>query len=161
MEKRRKAKGCKMSSEKRYEAIRAISEMRPPVPASAAKADISCFGEDVFDSATMREYLSKEACEKLMVTIERGGALDTAVAGEVAQAMKEWALSRGATSYTHWFQPLTGNTAEKHDSFIEPEGCHAIMNFSGKNLIVGEPEDRKSTRLNSSHPTTSRMPSSA
>ena len=129
-----------MSSEKRYEAIKAISEMRPPVPAEAVQADITCYGEDVFDTATMKEYLSKETCEKLMVTIEQGGALDTAVAGEVAQAMKEWALSRGATSYTHWFQPLTGNTAEKHDSFLETDGCHAIMNFSGKNLIVGEPD---------------------
>ena len=76
-----------MSSEKRYEAIKAISEMRPPVPAEAVNVDISCYGEDVFDTATMKEYLSKETCEKLMVTIEQGGALDTAVAGE---AFDEW-----------------------------------------------------------------------
>ena len=66
--------------------------------------------------------------------------LDPAIAGDVAHAMKEWALSRGATSYTHWFQPLTGGTAEKHDSFLEPSGCRAIFSFSGKNLIMGEPD---------------------
>ncbi|MCI5779889.1 MAG: glutamine synthetase III [Lentisphaeria bacterium] len=88
----------------------------------------------------MRRYLAKSTCEKLLATIERGEALDPAIAGDVAHAMKEWALSRGATSYTHWFQPLTGSTAEKHDSFLEPENCGALFAFSGKNLIMGEPD---------------------
>ncbi len=129
-----------MSSEKRYDAIRAISELRQNAPGAVQPADFRFYGEDVFDSASMHEYLPKKTCEKLLATIERGEALDPSIAGDVAHAMKEWALARGATSYTHWFQPLTGSTAEKHDSFLETDGCHALMSFSGKNLIVGEPD---------------------
>ena len=129
-----------MSKENRYEAIRAIAEMKAPVPGEPAPADISCYGEDVFSLDAMRQYLPKESCRKLQATIERGEALDPAIAGDVAHAMKEWAISRGATSYTHWFQPLTGSTAEKHDSFLETDGCRAILSFSGKNLILGEPD---------------------
>ena len=129
-----------MSSEKRYDAIRAISELRQNAPGTVQPADFRFYGEDVFDSASMHEYLPKKTCEKLLATIERGEALDPSIAGDVAHAMKEWALARGATSYTHWFQPLTGSTAEKHDSFLETDGCHALMSFSGKNLIVGEPD---------------------
>ena len=129
-----------MSSEKRYDAIRAISELRQNAPGAVQPADFRFYGEDVFDSASMHEYLPKKTCEKLLATIERGEALDASIAGDVAHAMKEWALARGATSYTHWFQPLTGSTAEKHDSFLETDGCHALMSFSGKNLIVGEPD---------------------
>ena len=129
-----------MSSEKRYGAIRMIAEEKASAPGVAEPASADFYGEDVFNLEAMRKYLPKAACEKLQGTIERGEALDPAIAGDVAHAMKEWAIARGATSYTHWFQPLTGSTAEKHDSFLETDGCHAILSFSGKNLILGEPD---------------------
>ncbi len=129
-----------MSSEKRYDAIKAVAELKVEGPAAAKAADINCYGEDVFNLEAMRGHLPKAVFEKLQATIEEGKALDPEIAGDVAHAMKEWAISRGATSYTHWFQPLTGNTAEKHDSFLETDGCRAIMSFSGKNLILGEPD---------------------
>ena len=106
----------------------------------AAPANVDFYGEDVFNADAMRTYLPKDICEKLLATIDEGVALDASIAGDVAHAMKRWAMDRGATHFTHWFQPLTGSTAEKHDSFIEPSGCKAIMTFSGKNLIVGEPD---------------------
>ena len=129
-----------MSSEKRFEAIRSIADLKVEGPGTPAPASIDCYGEDVFNLEAMRKHLSKASFKKLKATIEQGTALDPAIAGDVAHAMKEWAISRGATSYTHWFQPLTGNTAEKHDSFLETDGCQAIMSFSGKNLILGEPD---------------------
>ncbi|ACX74725.1 glutamine synthetase, type III [Fibrobacter succinogenes subsp. succinogenes S85] len=106
----------------------------------AAPANVNFYGEDVFNADAMRTYLPKDICEKLLATIDEGVALDPSIAGDVAHAMKRWAMDRGATHFTHWFQPLTGSTAEKHDSFIEPSGGKAIMAFSGKNLIVGEPD---------------------
>lgn len=129
-----------MSSEKRYEAIKAIAGASNSGPAFKEMADISSYGEDVFNLEAMKKHLPKDVFKKLEATIERGEVLDPSIAGDVAHAMKEWALSRGATSYTHWFQPLTGNTAEKHDSFLETENCHAFFSFSGKNLIMGEPD---------------------
>ena len=129
-----------MSSEKRYDAIKAVAELKVDGPCGPAPAAIDDYGADVFNLDAMRKYLPKATFEKLQSTIEQGAALDPAIAGDVAHAMKEWAISRGATSYTHWFQPLTGNTAEKHDSFLEPDGCRAILSFSGKNLILGEPD---------------------
>ncbi|WP_366979154.1 glutamine synthetase III [uncultured Fibrobacter sp.] len=107
---------------------------------AAAPANIDFYGEDVFNADAMRTYLPKDVCKKLFATIEGGAPLDPSIAGEVAHGMKKWALDRGATHFTHWFQPLTGSTAEKHDSFLEPEGDKAILAFSGKNLIVGEPD---------------------
>ena len=106
----------------------------------AAPANVDFYGEDVFNADAMRTYLPKDICEKLLATIDEGVALDPSIAGDVAHAIKRWAMDRGATHFTHWFQPLTGSTAEKHDSFIEPSGGKAIMAFSGKNLIVGEPD---------------------
>ncbi len=99
------------------------------------------YAENVFTIKTMRNYLSKNAYKVLMETITNRTSINDEIAGEVADAMKTWALSKGATHYTHWFQPLTGATAEKHDSFIEPdrEG-ECIMVFSGKELIQGEPD---------------------
>ena len=95
----------------------------------------------MFSSLVQKERLSKDTFEQLKSTLEHGEALDPALADEVAEAMKEWALERGATHYTHVFQPLTGLTAEKHDSFFEPDGSGgAIANFSGKELIQGEPD---------------------
>ncbi len=98
------------------------------------------FGENVFNEAVQKETLPSEVYKALRATIEAGKQLDVSIAGTVASAMKKWAVSKGATHYTHWFQPLTGLTAEKHDSFIEPEGDRAIMRLSGKSLIVGEPD---------------------
>ena len=107
---------------------------------SATPVNVDFYGEDVFNAEAMRTYLPKDICEKLLATIDEGIALDASIAGDVAHAMKRWAMDRGATHFTHWFQPLTGSTAEKHDSFLEPSGCKAIMILSGKNLIVGEPD---------------------
>ena len=98
------------------------------------------FGADVFGAETIKEYLPKDTAKKLQGTIERGEPLDPSIAGEVAHAMKHWAMDRGATHYTHWFLPMTGSTAEKHDSFLELKKGEPIMAFSGKNLIVGEPD---------------------
>lgn len=129
-----------MSSENRYDAIKSIAKSKSPAICEAVPSEISFYGEDVFSLDAMRKHLPKGSFKKLQATIERGEALDPTVAGDVAHAMKEWAISRGATSYTHWFQPLTGSTAEKHDSFLEIDNGHAIFEFSGKNLILGEPD---------------------
>lgn len=99
------------------------------------------FGIDVFNDSVMRERLPKPIYAKLRKTIENDEDLDLEIAGAVAHAMKEWALERGATHYTHWFQPMTGITAEKHDSFIVPtKDGGVIMEFSGKELVKGEPD---------------------
>jgi glutamine synthetase len=103
--------------------------------------DNQVFGANVFSPHVQRQRLPTEVFGRLQVTLARGEALDTSLADAVALAMKEWALERGATHYTHWFQPLTGSTAEKHDSFYAPttEGT-ALAEFSGKELIQGEPD---------------------
>ncbi|HEX7293951.1 MAG TPA: glutamine synthetase III, partial [Solirubrobacterales bacterium] len=100
------------------------------------------FGANVFSVAVQRERLPADVFEKLQATLEGGEALDPALADAVAEAMKEWALENGATHFTHMFQPLTGSTAEKHDSFFEPSGNEgaALAGFSGKELIQGEPD---------------------
>lgn len=99
------------------------------------------FGSLVFDDRKMREKLSDDVYKKLRKTIEQGKDLDLDIANSVAQAMKEWALENNATHYTHWFQPMTGITAEKHESFINPtEKGGMILSFSGKELIKGEPD---------------------
>ena len=100
------------------------------------------FGENVFNDTVMQERLPKNVYKKLKKIIEEGGELDLATADTIAHEMKEWAIEKGATHYTHWFQPLTGTTAEKHDSFITapmPNG-KVLMSFSGKELIKGEPD---------------------
>lgn len=99
------------------------------------------FGSMVFDDVTMKERLPKQTYKALKKTIQDGDALDPNVATIVANAMKDWAVEKGATHYTHWFQPMTGITAEKHDSFINPtDDGRVIMEFSGKELIKGEPD---------------------
>jgi glutamine synthetase len=99
------------------------------------------FGEDVFSLKTMRNYLSDKAYKSLSATINERKVLDPGIADEVADAMKTWAVSKGATHYTHWFQPLTGATAEKHDSFLMPDNDGgAMLSFSGKELTQGEPD---------------------
>ena len=97
------------------------------------------FGCMVFSDEVMRERLPKEVYKSLTKTIATGRTIDASIADVVANAMKDWAIEKGATHYTHWFQPLTGVTAEKHDSFISPVGnCKVVMEFSGKELIKGE-----------------------
>ncbi len=99
------------------------------------------FGTDVFDESTMRQRLPKEVFKKLKATMNSGRELDSSIAESVAAAMKDWAVEKGATHYTHWFQPMTNITAEKHDSFISPTGDGTvIMEFSGKELVKGEPD---------------------
>ncbi|MBQ5365649.1 MAG: glutamine synthetase III, partial [Spirochaetales bacterium] len=97
------------------------------------------FGSLVFNDSVMRERLPKDIYRTLRRTIAEGKDIDLAVANSVANAMKTWALEHGCTHYTHWFQPMTGITAEKHDAFVNPaEGGRAILEFSGKGLIKGE-----------------------
>lgn len=99
------------------------------------------FRINVFDPNKMREYLSEEAFEVVLKAIKTGGKIDAKIASDVANAMKIWAVSRGATHFTHWFQPLTGSTAEKHDAFFEPtHDGGGIENFNGKSLVQQEPD---------------------
>ena len=99
------------------------------------------YGSLVFNDKIMREKLPKDMYKALKKTIENGTHLELDVANSVAVAMKEWALEHGATHYTHWFQPMTNFTAEKHDSFISPTvDGQVIMDFSGKELVKGEPD---------------------
>ncbi|HMM05454.1 MAG TPA: glutamine synthetase III [Clostridiales bacterium] len=99
------------------------------------------FGCNVFNEAVMKERLPKDTYRSLKETMEKGLSLDSEIAQIVANAMKDWAVEKGATHYTHWFQPLTGITAEKHDSFLSPTADgKALMEFSGKSLIMGEPD---------------------
>ena len=101
----------------------------------------SIFGTDVFSARVMRKRLPKEVYRSIMQTIDYGEPLDPQVAGVVAATMKDWAIENGATHYTHWFQPLTGLTAEKHDSLVAPDGTGGIVfNFSGSDLVQGEPD---------------------
>ena len=99
------------------------------------------FGSKVFNLATMKARLPKETYKSLLKTINDGTPLDPDIADVVANAMKDWAIENGCTHYTHWFQPMTGVTAEKHDAFIQPtDDGNVILEFSGKNLVMGEPD---------------------
>ncbi len=129
-----------MSAQSRQDCINSIAGRVPPAPMPPTPVELGRYGEDVFSAKVMREYLPATVCDKLLATVNNGEALDPAIADEVANALKQWALKRGATHFTHWFQPLTASTAEKHDSFLNPKDLQALMHFSGKNLIVGEPD---------------------
>ena len=99
------------------------------------------FGKLVFNENAMRKALSKDVFEKLENTIKKGESLDSSLANSVAEAMKDWAIANGATHYSHWFQPLTGITAEKHESFLTTVSSGSpILELSGKELIKGEPD---------------------
>lgn len=129
-----------MNAEMRKEALMAVSSR--PVCIDCDERPVSeIYGEDVFGFRAMKAYLPKPTYRALLETARNRTKLDPANADIVANAMKHWAISKGASHYTHWFQPLTGTTAEKHDAFIEPdpEGG-VIQNFSGSNLIQGEPD---------------------
>ena len=99
------------------------------------------FGTKVFNRAAMRRYLHKKTYEAMLDTMDNGTPLSREIAAEVASGMKQWAMDQGATHYTHWFQPLTGGTAEKHDAFLEHDGVGGMLEeFSGKLLIQQEPD---------------------
>ena len=99
------------------------------------------FGSMVFNEETMKERLSTASYKAWKQCIIDGTSLDISTANEIAESMKQWAVEKGATHYTHWFQPMTGVTAEKHDSFVTPAGGgKIIMEFSGKELVRGEPD---------------------
>ncbi len=131
-----------MSNCARLAATKQVASLKAPEPCKATTVEDKDIGyaEDVFTRETMKKYLSKDTCKKLLATIDGGQPLDPSIAGEVAHAMRHWAMDRGATHYTHWFLPLTGSTAEKHDAFLEIKDGQPVQAFSGKNLIVGEPD---------------------
>ncbi len=125
----------------RKSALHEIST-RKPVPVTTPSDKVSdYYGTNVFNKNTMNKYLSKESYEKVMEAIENSTRIDRKIADQVAHSMKTWALEKGATHFTHWFQPLTGLTAEKHDAFFEPTGNgDAIEKFSGSELAQQEPD---------------------
>lgn len=129
-----------MSNCNRSKAVNSIALMRNLPPMEGCEIKLDNYAEDVFNIEVMRRYLAAKTAEELLETIQNRTKLNPELASEVAEAMKTWALERGVTHFTHWFQPLTGATAEKHDSFLELKNDKAIMAFSGKNLIVGEPD---------------------
>ncbi|MCD8061883.1 MAG: glutamine synthetase III [Akkermansiaceae bacterium] len=129
-----------MSDSTRTQAISAIASVPAGTPSESAPVNIDYYGADVFSTEVMKKYLPKDTAKTLLSTIQDGLPLDADIAADVAHAMKQWAIERGATHYTHWFQPMTGSTAEKHDSFLDPKGMEPVMSFSGKNLIVSEPD---------------------
>jgi glutamine synthetase len=130
-----------MVSNGRYDPLNAAKGWSPGAPVRTGMDIEKIFGESTFGLAEMKSRLPHATYRALLETIDRGAELDPGVADAVALAMKEWAIERGATHFTHWFQPLTGQTAEKHDSFITPNvGGGAVAEFSGKDLIQGEPD---------------------
>src|SRR5262245_21407628 len=109
--------------------------------ASSDSKTTAAYGSLVFNDELQEKRLPKTVYHALRRTITRGESLDASVADAVASAVKDWAVEHGATHYTHWFQPLTGITAEKHDSFLSPNGNgKAVTEFSGKELVKGEPD---------------------
>jgi len=125
----------------RFKALESITG-RTPLKADIPIGKISdYFGELTFSDAAMSEYLTREAYDKVMNAINLGDKIERKIADQVAAAMKAWSISKGATHYTHWFHPLTGSTAEKHDAFINPiDGGKAMENFRGTELIQQEPD---------------------
>ena len=129
-----------MSAAARRSAIRSIVHRALPVPPDEREDLRSLFGKNVFGLSQMRNHLPERAYRALESCMQLGEELDPELADLVANAMKEWAFERGATHFTHWFQPMTGLTAEKHDSFLGIEKGQLLLEFSGKQLIKGEPD---------------------
>ncbi|MCA8974746.1 MAG: glutamine synthetase III [Planctomycetes bacterium] len=128
-------------TQSRSAAIRSIAQKRPVAITTGPRQQLpELFGANVFGLDQMRSRLSENAYRALRSCMEHGQQLDPALADQVATAMKEWAVDSGATHFTHWFQPMTGSTAEKHDSFANIENGRLLMEFSGKALIKGEPD---------------------
>jgi glutamine synthetase len=128
-------------SSTRFQALSELNErkaIRPEIPGNRVS---EYFGNNVFYYHKMREYLTDDAYDKLMECINSGARIDRQTADHVAAAMKEWAIQKGVTHYTHWFQPLTGTTAEKHDSFFKPlSDGRALEKFDGSMLVQQEPD---------------------
>ncbi|MBS1646428.1 MAG: glutamine synthetase III [Bacteroidetes bacterium] len=126
---------------RRFLALQEVLHRQPVEPSSSEKTISSYYGSDVFGYDAMKEHLSEEAFAMVMNAIENSVPIERKVADQVASAMKAWASAKGATHYTHWFQPLNGTTAEKHDGFFEPsERGRAIERFSGSQLVQQEPD---------------------
>lgn len=125
----------------RFKAIEELLRRKPVEVVLPSVKTSAYFGENVFDKYKMQEYLSKEAYQNVVDSVSQGTKIDRKIANQVAIGMKAWAVDRGATHYTHWFHPLNGSTAEKHDAFFEPaEGGGVIENFQGKMLVQQEPD---------------------
>jgi glutamine synthetase len=125
----------------RFKALEELMARTPVVPVDHGRVSSKLFGANVFSKQVMQESLPKEAYESVMLAMDQGTQIDRKIAGQVSSAMKVWALEKGATHYTHWFQPLTGATAEKHDAFFEPIGDgKAIENFDAGQLVQQEPD---------------------
>ncbi len=123
--------------------FKALSETfnRKPVPVSEPERRSEIFGKNVFNEHAMRQYLTKDSFKSVMEAVVKGTKIDRNIADHISTGMKEWAINKGATHYTHWFQPLTGATAEKHDAFFETvEGGLAIEKFGGGQLVQQEPD---------------------
>ncbi|MBE0422806.1 MAG: glutamine synthetase III [Lutibacter sp.] len=124
----------------RFQALIEASSRKPVEVIEDIKRSV-LFGENVFNENTMRQYLTKDAFKGVMSAMEHGTKIDRKIADQVSSSMKEWAMSKGVTHYTHWFQPLTGGTAEKHDAFFETIGNGmAIEKFGGDQLVQQEPD---------------------
>lgn len=126
-------------SNPRFKALELIQN-RPLVPPVERQGVSEIFGKNVFSLEVMEKYLSEDVYDDLQEQIEKGGTLSHEIADKVANGMKIWALENGATHYTHWFQPLTGQTAEKHDAFLELRGGKPVETFSGASLVQAEPD---------------------
>lgn len=125
----------------RFQALEMVLKRTIPDVVLPNKKMSEVFGENVFGFDAMREYLAEDAYKSVMAAIEQGTKIDRKISDNIAASMKNWAMSKGATHYTHWFQPLTGTTAEKHDAFFEPiEGGRAIDKFGGSQLVQQEPD---------------------
>ena len=124
----------------RFNALQEVLH-RKPISIEENERRSELFGKNVFNEQAMRQYMTKEAYQSVMDAVEFGTKIDRKIADQIAVSMKDWALSKGATHYTHWFQPLTGATAEKHDAFFETvEGSRAMERFDGGQLVQQEPD---------------------
>jgi glutamine synthetase len=125
----------------RFKALEALMSRQPVAVEAPNKKTSEFFGEMVFDKRKMKEYLSREAFDTVMDAIENGTRIPRRIADQVSSGMKAWALDKGVTHYTHWFHPLTGSTAEKHDAFFEPQGTEGVIeSFDGAKLVQQEPD---------------------
>lgn len=125
----------------RFKALEKVMDRKPKFVERPSNKISDYYGENVFNRDTMRQHLTNDAYKKVIAAMHKGERIDRSIADQVASALKEWAIGRGATHYTHWFQPLTGYTAEKHDSFVTPIGNgQAIEKFEGSALVQQEPD---------------------
>src|SRR5574343_68374 len=125
----------------RFKALDVVQSRKDIVVKTPSNRISDFYAVNVFDKAKMKQYLSKDALNAVEESINNGQTIDRSVSDQIASAMKAWAIEKGATHYTHWFQPLTGSTAEKHDSFFEPTSDgRALEKFSGDALVQQEPD---------------------